>query len=177
MSRGQHGRRGGGPYVGVKYNKMAGILQANLHKSRPAQDLMLHTMAERGIGLAIASEPSKVPKNHPCWFLDKGGKVVATWRETGDLPLFSKLEKGFGYIAVKWGRLVVIGVYILPKLPIDQYERRLDRITGCIRRHRSCPVLVVGDFNAHSLLWGGVTKPTIGVGRLSNGWQRIPLTY
>lgn len=115
---------------------------------------MLHTMAEKGIGLAIASEPNKISKDHPCWYADKGNSVAATWRETGDLPLFNKLEKGYGFIAVKWGKLVVVGVYIPPKLLIAQYEKRLDRITSCIRRYRSHPVLVVGDFNAHSQLWG-----------------------
>jgi len=37
------------------------ILQANLNHARHAQDLFLHTMAERGCGLAVVSEPYVAP--------------------------------------------------------------------------------------------------------------------
>jgi len=41
------------------------ILQANLNHARHAQDLCLHTMAERGCGLGVVAEPYAVPPDHP----------------------------------------------------------------------------------------------------------------
>jgi len=41
------------------------ILQANLNHARRAQDLFLHTMAERGCGLGVASESYAAPPRPP----------------------------------------------------------------------------------------------------------------
>lgn len=109
-------------------------------------------MAECSFGLGVASEPHRISERHPCWYADKGRKVAVTWRDVGGPPLFTKLERGHGYVAVKWDKMVVIGVYIPPKLQIAHFESRLNRLTACIRRNRSQPVLIAGDFNAHSLL-------------------------
>lgn len=117
--------------------------------------MFVHTMAEGGFGLGVASEPNKIPENHPCWYADTGNRVVITWRDVGGYPMFSKIEKGDGYVAVKWGKMVVVGVYIPPKLQTIRYEAKLRKISACIRRNRSHPLIVAGDFNAHATLWGG----------------------
>lgn len=59
---------------------------------------------------------------------------------------------------MKWGRLVVVGVYIPShrpgKFPVLGSRRRLANLERCIRKHLPGPVVVAGDFNAHSALWG-----------------------
>ena len=40
------------------------IVQINLNHSARAQDLLLQTMAERGLGLAVAAEPYRIPQRN-----------------------------------------------------------------------------------------------------------------
>ena len=40
------------------------IIQINLNQSARAQDLLLQTMAECGIGLAVVAEPYRIPQNN-----------------------------------------------------------------------------------------------------------------
>jgi len=62
------------------------ILQANLNHARRAQDLFLHTMAERGCWLGVASEP--YASWFPCGCLGRAVPLVAIVRGVtkGRLP-------------------------------------------------------------------------------------------
>ncbi|XP_071577335.1 uncharacterized protein [Temnothorax nylanderi] len=145
------------------------ILQANLNHCRALQDVFLHTMAESGSGLGVAAEPYWVPPNHPCWAVDRCGLVAVTWRMTDEPVPCSRLEAGDGFVAVKWGHVAVVGVYLRPSLDVAQFERRLDDIGDCLRRIRpEIPTVVAGDFNAKSALWG--FSVTDGRGRILEDW-------
>lgn len=71
-----------------------GLLQANLNHVRLAQDMFLHTMAKRGLGLGIAAESYKIPPNHPCWAGDKIGSVAIHWQTLPGSPLCIPLSRG-----------------------------------------------------------------------------------
>ncbi|XP_011884028.1 PREDICTED: uncharacterized protein LOC105571163 [Vollenhovia emeryi] len=129
-------------------------MQANLNHACQAQDLFLHSLAERGCGLGIVAEPYRVPKN-PCWAGSTDGSAAIVWRRTGERsPPFSKLKAGEGWVAVEWGPLTVIGVYIRPSLSRAEVEDRLQELEDVVREYLPGPVLVAGDFNAKSALWG-----------------------
>lgn len=137
---------------------MANILQANLNYARRAQDLFLHTMAELNCGLGIASEPYGIPRDHPRWAGDRLGSVAITWREAKDSDQYSTLETGEGYVVVRWGQVVVVRTYIPHQksrgFSMDRFESRLDQLRTCIRKYSTEPILIAGDFNASSALWG-----------------------
>ncbi|XP_072750498.1 uncharacterized protein [Anoplolepis gracilipes] len=85
----------------------ARVLQANLNHARQAQNLFVHTLAERGCGLGIAAEPYRIPE-HPSWVGDELGSVAITWRADAPASLPAKLvAKGKGGMGV--GRVVVSG--------------------------------------------------------------------
>lgn len=50
-----------------------------------------------------------------------------------------------------WG--YVLGIYISPRWRIAEVERRLDRVKRMVQPYLSSPVIISGDFNAHSALW------------------------
>lgn len=80
-----------------------GLLQANLNHARQAQDLFVHSLAERGCGLGVISEPYRVPAGHPSWAADLTGSVAMVWRTTPDSPPCSVRESGQGYTMVlRW---------------------------------------------------------------------------
>lgn len=68
------------------HNRAIRVLQANLNHARQAQDLFIHTLAERDCGLGIMAEPYQVPSGHPCWAVDSTGLVAITWRVTPAAP-------------------------------------------------------------------------------------------
>lgn len=78
------------------------------------------------------------------------------WRHPGgeDAVPFSLAEAGESYVAVRWDDCVVIGAYISPRLNVQEFEERLDRIGECIDRFAPTPTILAGDFNAKAALWG-----------------------
>ncbi|XP_011878915.1 PREDICTED: uncharacterized protein LOC105568116, partial [Vollenhovia emeryi] len=131
------------------------IVQANINHARRAQDLILQAMAERGAGLAIIAEPWKIPDRHPCWATNAERSAAIHWRRTKEqqVPCCKKGE-GPGWVMVEWGPLLVIGVYLRPSLSRAELEERLDDLEAQVNASLPRPILVAGDFNAKSALWG-----------------------
>jgi len=139
---------------------MMKILQANLNHARQAQDLFLQALAERDCGLGIVAEPYPGSTNprHPQWMVSRCGLAAITWRKAANSPPCTRIEVGEGYAVVRWGSIVAVGVYLSLRLDSAQFARRLDAIGECLRGRLllTCPVLVAGDFNAKSSLWGSL---------------------
>ncbi|XP_070530005.1 uncharacterized protein [Cardiocondyla obscurior] len=141
---------------------------ANVGRSKGAQDLLLHTMAEQKMIFAVVAEPNYVPKNHPCWTGDELGSVALTWRWIPGTPSCAPIERGQRYVAARWGPTIIVGTYLPPSGTIEEYQKWLDDIAVCIRRVRNSPIIVAGDFNAWSTTWGSAR--TNARGRLVEAW-------
>ncbi|CAH2222456.1 jg24555, partial [Pararge aegeria aegeria] len=126
---------------------------ANEPTEEATRDLLQQCLAEWSVALAVLAEPYKVP-NNPRWFGSVGDSVAIYWGGGQGDPFCSILERGPGYVAVEWGPFIVIGCYISPNSGLDAYESYLDELAICIRRYLPRPMLVLGDFNAHSRVWG-----------------------
>lgn len=63
-------------------SKATGLLQTNINHARQAQDLFVHTLAERDCGLGVVVEPYRVPAGHPCWAANLTGFVAFTKTHT-----------------------------------------------------------------------------------------------
>ncbi|XP_070515883.1 uncharacterized protein [Cardiocondyla obscurior] len=121
------------------------LIQANVGRSKGAQDLLLHTMAEQKMIFAVVAEPNYVPKNHPCWTGDELGSVALTWRWIPGTPSCAPIERGQRYVAARWGPTIIVGTYLPPSGTIEEYQKWLDDIAVCIRRVRNSPIIVAGD--------------------------------
>lgn len=140
------------------------LLQANVNHSSMPQDLLLQDMAEWGVDLAVVAEPHRVPDY---WIGDDRGLVaIAGKRSRAVLPL-TLVDKGRGWVAL-WGEATVVGVYASPALGLPEFEDLLGEVEGVFRRPPTRPVLVMGDFNAKSPLWG--SPVTSSKGEHLEGW-------
>lgn len=86
-------------------------MQANLNHARRAQDLFVHTLAEREFRLGLAAEPYSVPAGDPNWMAR-----AARWPWCGKerrAPPSHACEGGF--VAACLRRLVMVGTYAPPK--------------------------------------------------------------
>ncbi|XP_071571459.1 uncharacterized protein [Temnothorax nylanderi] len=125
-------------------------------------------MAERGCGLGVAAEPYWVPPNHTLWAGSRCGLVAITWRLTDEPVACSRVKAGDGFVMVKWDRVFVTGVYISPNVDVASFERVLEDLRVCLARILPGQVIVAGDFNAKSALWG--SPVTDGRGRILEYW-------
>lgn len=127
------------------------FLQANVNHCAAAQDLLLQSMAQWLIEIAIVSEPYFVPPRSN-WVADVDGSVaIVSSAVVGPL---SVVARGRGYAAVKWRESVVIGVYFSPNATRSELETFLDGLGAFIGQTHPRPVLVAGDLNAKSVAWG-----------------------
>ncbi|XP_024882740.1 uncharacterized protein LOC112461653 [Temnothorax curvispinosus] len=133
------------------------IIQANINHCRAAQDMFLHAMAERDGGLGVIAEPYQVPPDHPCWAVDRCGSVALTWRMTTEPVACARIERGDGFVVVKWGHVTVVGVYISPSIDVPQYRVVLGNLWDCLTKILPNPVVVAGNFNAKLALWSRMT--------------------
>ncbi|XP_071644560.1 uncharacterized protein [Temnothorax longispinosus] len=111
-------------------------------------------MAERGSGLGIVAEPWLIPNDHPHWFADRRGSTAIYWRPLPRSPPCTRVEAGEGYVAAKWGPILIVAVYTPPSWDLAKFEGVLDVIDLCVQQHSQSQVIVAGDFNAKSALWG-----------------------
>ncbi|XP_064292003.1 uncharacterized protein LOC135309707 [Plodia interpunctella] len=134
------------------------FLQANLNHSARAQDLLLQSMAEWDLDVAVVAEPYAVP-SLPHWAGDLDGLVAIVARPGAAPPLAIK-KRGNGFVVAVRGEYAIIGVYFSPNRDLPALERFLDALGPEIRRLAPLKVFVAGDFNAKSTAWGNpATEP------------------
>lgn len=128
-------------------------LQINLNRSYGAQNLLIQMMAERNADVAIVSEPNNCPSSNPLWLVDVTGLAVIVWRAS--LPYRCvPLAVGRGFVAARCGDLVIVSCYLSPNIPIVEYSLAMQELSEVLRGVHPTPVLLAGDFNARSLMWG-----------------------
>jgi hypothetical protein len=128
--------------------------------AKRAQDLLYQTIRESGIALAVIAEPYSVPESTN-WAQDTNGRVAITWTPVLG-PHGVLLDRGNGYVAVEWAGIAVVGIYVSPNCGLEAFGDFLDEVGDCVRRCYPRQVLVLGDFNAHSTLWGNDRTTTRG---------------
>ncbi|CAL1672066.1 unnamed protein product [Lasius platythorax] len=110
-------------------------------------------MTETNIGLCAISEPIQVPVS-PFWYSSRDGKAVWRWRPEGLKGTCSLVKRGNGFIAIRYNNIHLITCYISPSLRIREFNRTLDELEILIRALRKEKIILCGDFNCKSTLWG-----------------------
>ncbi|XP_073950963.1 uncharacterized protein [Choristoneura fumiferana] len=128
------------------------LLQTNSNHSARAQDLFMQILAEWRIDVAVVAEPYSVPPQQN-WVGDTEGLVAVVVPAAGTQRISLK-EKGAGYVAVKWGEVVVIGVYFSPNRPLREFEQFLGGLEPVVQRASPAQVVLMGDLNAKCAAWG-----------------------
>lgn len=137
------------------------VLQANINHSARAQDLLVQTMAEWEIKVAVVAEPYVVPARDD-WVADRENTVTIIASNSTCSPPFEKVAKGQGCVLATVGGVAVIGVYFSPNRNLAEFEQMLVEVGALVEQVSPSPVLVAGDFNAKSTAWGSPTTDTRG---------------
>jgi len=132
---------------------MINIIQINVDGGRNAQDLLMATANDRGADVIIISEPYRSRSEEEEWFPDitnKAAVVIANSttrvREVGP-------RKNAGFRWVTLDEVTIYSCYWSPNTEYTLFVDFLDRLEGSVRNAKGV-VIVAGDFNAKSSVWG-----------------------
>lgn len=129
------------------------LLQININHARDGHDLMLQRMAEEDFAIAIIPEPYMIPRNHPQWYANENKTIAITWRRSKNPLPCVPIERGEHYVVVRWGDIIIIGVYLSPNVGTTIVEKTIEAIERCVRFYNDRAIVIGGDFNAKAEMW------------------------
>lgn len=139
------------------------ILQINLNRSWKALDLLKQNMFELNVGIALISEPPKGLKESNACFISNNGLAAILWRSEDTRDVTCRLiRRGNNFVIVLLGDVYLISSYISRNSHMDDFSLFLDLLGGSINSLNGQLLLLGGDFNAHSHLWGSMTTDRRG---------------
>ncbi|XP_041987956.1 uncharacterized protein LOC121739522 [Aricia agestis] len=121
---------------------------------------------ESKIDVAVAAEPYRV-LNRDDWLGDADSRVALVFGPKVAPPTSRGITRGNGFVSAKLRALTVVGVYFSPNRALADFESFLLRLTTFVEG-TSGPVIIAGDFNAKSTLWG--SPATDARGRVVANW-------
>lgn len=127
---------------------MIKCLQINLNRSSSAQDLLCQHILELDIDLCAVSEPSW-SGNLQEWFGSLDGNSLLFVRPTCK----ARIMKRRFFVAARCADFTIVSAYISPNVSLQIYISFLEEIKSLILRIDG-PMVLCGDFNAHSRFWG-----------------------
>lgn len=130
---------------------MTRILQANLNRSRVANDLLHQIAREKDADLLLISEQYVYGQTSP-WYSDDLG-TAAIWIPNPGRVVVREHGCGRGFVWVRCRGTTFVSVYLTPNESIGEFLQKLDDLEDLIR-DVSGSVVVGGDFNAKALEWG-----------------------
>lgn len=145
------------------------FLQINLNNSGYAQDLLSKYVLDRKISIVCVSEPGRIMTGNPYWHYSRSELAAIRWSpafcEAVGVPVFS----GRDFVAFKFPDLCVLSVYISPNSGTEYFLDSLYELKNFCLTCASTRIIICGDFNAHSYLWG-CSKNNVR-GRRLEGWM------
>lgn len=109
---------------------------------------MLQYMYEHKIGIALVSEPNRIPGGN--WIGDAGGLAEVHWDKEEPCAL---VRRGEGYVSVECGEYILVSVYCSPNVEKKVFVKVLEDIGNCIGNFKGDKVIIGEDLNARSKLW------------------------
>ena len=113
-----------------------------------AHDLLEKARVELGVGLAVIAEP--YPLGDRCYRSNNPDRHVAMTCEVGRVaPPCSVAQHGRGWMAAKWGNILVVGCYLASRFSVPELEDQLTEMGAFLAPQLAQPVDLLRDFNAH----------------------------
>ncbi|KAJ8912314.1 hypothetical protein NQ315_005918, partial [Exocentrus adspersus] len=114
--------------------------------------LSIQTALEEKADLICTSEPNKGKCKERAWFADEDGDAAISVRN--HRMGISGKGKGRGFVWVKMGGNVVYACYLSPNVPEERVDQFLEDLRHDIRRNGGRNIVLTGNFNGRSGVWG-----------------------
>lgn len=136
-----------------KWNMSYKIVQWNMNHCWGAHYLLQQFMVEENIAIAAIMEPVCVP-NDSNWVCSKDRKTAIFWRPKCLKTQCKLLIQEEEFIAISFYDVVIIACYLSPKYKVEEVVKVLDKMEAEMEKIGGRNLILCGDFNAHSRLWG-----------------------
>ena len=139
--------------INTKANPLR-IRQVNLNRSKAALDLLLREAREHKTDILSIQEPNlrriAACRNAYCDGKLDSAIIVCNPEEI----VLKKVGRGDGYVFLELREYVIFSCYFSPNKNATEFSTFLDNINGEVSANAGKPVIICGDFNAKSHLWG-----------------------
>ncbi|KAL6416583.1 hypothetical protein ACFW04_013336 [Cataglyphis niger] len=131
---------------------MNSIIQINLNRSPRAFDLLQQNMRELNIGVAAISEPPFISNRANRFYSSNGlAMIFHDSGLTGASPVLA--FQGNNVVVVRMGEVYLVSCYVSPNIPRGEFLEFVDELDDALA-HSKNKILICGDFNSKSKLWG-----------------------
>lgn len=116
--------------------------------------MVTQAVLEKQVDVVLISEPNSNPGN---WIMGDKGKAAIWSTGLNKIANFEDRNKAtVDYAAICVSKTTIISIYISPGIPIEQYAYKVKEIAKFIKeeRKRGNSIIVGGDWNARSPVWG-----------------------
>ena len=127
------------------------ILQANLNRSKAAQDLLAQIRLEKNADIIIISEQYRDGAGTG-WYSDELGST-AIWIPDPQSQPVAQHGSGKGHVWVRTNNISIVSCYLTPNKGIGDFLAKLDRLKAMLRDIEG-ELTVCGEFNAKALKRG-----------------------
>lgn len=134
------------------------VIQLNLNHCATAQQLLWQSVSEKKCDVALLSDPYQIPRGNRNWAADTQGGA-AIW-VMGQYPIQEVIASEEGFVVAKVHGTYFSSCYAPPRWSTERFGRMLDRLSDVLTGKG--PLVVAGDFNAWSTLWGSRETTTRG---------------
>ena len=131
--------------------KMMKVMQANLNRSKTAQDLMAQLTFEKMVDVWILSEQYKCDTG-PGWYSDRLG-TAAIWIPDGRKVHVERHGRAEGFVWIGTGEVTYVSIYLTPNETKRAFLRKMDALEDKLR-DMDGRIITAGDFNAKAVEWG-----------------------
>lgn len=139
------------------------VLQVNLNHCWVAQQLLLQTVAERGIDIVVASDYNRQMGGSAQQWIASADSKCAIY-VTSSAAHISDRGDGVGFAWARIGSTLFYSCYFTPNCTIQEFDQFLGDLDASIRNQAiaGLDIIVAGDFNSHSAEWGSATEDARG---------------
>lgn len=92
-------------------------------------------------------------RDDPCWFSSWNGLAAILWNPDALRETYTLVHDARDFVIVRCGHLYVVSIYISPSIRVDEFLNIIEELGRHIRNVEG-EIIVCGDFNAKSRLWG-----------------------
>lgn len=108
-------------------------------------------MVENKYAVAIISESLLISEANN-WLISEDGLAAVHWNQ--DFTFCTLVEKGDDYVMIEALGMRIISYYSFLNIKSREFEASLSQLQNMLERHKNGCVVLAGDFNARSPIWG-----------------------
>lgn len=117
-------------------------------------------MVEQRVGLCAISEPNRTVDS---WLCSQDGLSAICYKHEFLAHPCNLFKTGVNFVAVKYGTIIFTSVYVSPNVDIGSFRILLDELDDLLGMINDACLILCGDFNSHSAMWGSTLTDSRGI--------------